>query len=119
MAGKLLGIMFLSRDLTHKEHLKTGSYAQHMALGSFYTDIISLADSLAEMYQGRCGIIKDIPSMSDTGSGSIDKVLEAHLKLIEKNRYVEVDKADTAIQNEIDTIVGLYLSTLYKLRNLK
>jgi hypothetical protein len=39
--------------------------------------------------------------------------------MIEDTRYKAVDKADTPIQNQIDTVVGLYLTTLYKLRNLK
>jgi hypothetical protein len=38
---------------------------------------------------------------------------------IESMRYAAVDKKDTAIQNLIDEAVALYLSTLYKLRNLK
>jgi hypothetical protein len=119
MAGKLIGIMFLSRDVAHREHLKTKSFAQHMALNTFYTDVVGLADTLAETWQGRHGIIKDIPRMNDAPQGAIDSVLETHLKTIEKNRFYDADKDDTAIQNIIDEIVGLYLTTLYKLRNLK
>ena len=119
MAGKIIGIMFLSRNVAHKEHLKTGSFAQHMALGSFYEDIIGMADKLAETYQGRHGIIKDIPTMSNEGSGAIAATLESHMKLIEKARYTEIDKTDSALQNIIDEIVGLYLTTLYKLKTLK
>ena len=37
---------------------------------------------------------------------------------IEKSRYSVCDRSDTALQNIIDEIVGLYLSTLYKLRFL-
>lgn len=39
--------------------------------------------------------------------------------MIEKLRYSAVEKTDTTIQNLIDEAVALYLSTLYKLRNLK
>ena len=46
-------------------------------------------------------------------------VLTRHLEWLEKIRYTAVEKSETAIQNHIDTIVGLYLSTLYKLRFLK
>jgi len=119
MAGKLIGLMFLSRDVAHREHLKTASYAQHMALGSFYDDIIGLADKLAETYQGRNGVIKDIPRMNDVAKGDIVTVLEQHLKTIEKNRCIDIPDKDTALQNIIDEIVGLYLTTLYKLRTLK
>jgi hypothetical protein len=37
---------------------------------------------------------------------------------IEKIRYEVCDKAETPLQNIIDEIVGLYLSTIYKLKFL-
>lgn len=120
MIGRLLAIMFLSRDVAHRMHLKTDSYAQHMALGSFYDEIIDLADSIAEMYQGRNGIIKEIPLLEDDEDLSDPvEVLTRHLEWLEKIRYTAVEKTETAIQNEIDTVVGLYLSTLYKLKRFK
>ncbi len=120
MIGRLIAVLFLSRDLAHREHLRTTSYSQHMALGSFYDEVIDLADSLAEAYQGRNGIIDDIPLLKDDErKGSIVDMLEKHLSWIEKTRYTAVEKTDTALQNIIDEIVSLYLSTLYKLKNLK
>ena len=118
MIGEFISLLFLSRDAAHKEHLRTQSYAQHMALGSFYDEIVDLADSLAEAYQGRNGII-DIPGMDDEDTGEIVATLKKYLDWIEKNRYEAVPKEDSAIQNIIDEIVSLYLSTLYKLQNLK
>jgi hypothetical protein len=44
--------------------------------------------------------------------------MEQSLKDIEDMRYEVVSKTDTPIQNIIDEIVGLYLSTLYKLKFL-
>jgi hypothetical protein len=116
---QILAILFLSRDLAHREHLRTKSYSQHKALQSFYEEIVEQADSLAEMYQGRNGIIEDIPLMDDEASDDIADTLESYMKMIEDARYKAVDKTDTPIQNQIDTVVGLYLTTLYKLRNLK
>lgn len=116
---KLLATLFLSRDLAHRDHLKTQSYAQHVALGDFYDGIIDLADSLAEMYQGRHGIIKEIPLLEEEERGTPVDTLASHLEIIEDMRYDAVAKTDTAIQNKIDEVVGLYLTTLYKLRNLK
>lgn len=40
MIARLIAILFLSREVAHRAHLNTKSYAQHMALGSFYDDII-------------------------------------------------------------------------------
>jgi hypothetical protein len=44
--------------------------------------------------------------------------LEDSLKDVEDLRYKACEKDDTAIQNIIDGIVELYLSTLYKLKFL-
>lgn len=118
MIGNLIAILFLGRDAAHIEHLRTTSYAAHMALGDFYSGIVDLADSLAEGWQGRHDEkIDDIPRL-DMSSGKIDVVLEAQLDWIEKNRKKAVGD-DTALQNIVDEIVALYLSTLYKLRRFK
>jgi len=119
MPGNLIAIMFLSRDVAHREHLKTTSYATHMALNSFYDGILDAADKLAEACQGRHGIIKDIPYMSPNGEKTIADELASHMDMIEKNRFKDVKKDDTPLQNIIDEAVGLYLSTLYKLRTFK
>lgn len=115
MAAKTLSILFMARDMAHKEHLKTGSFAQHMALGSFYEKVIELADSLAEAYQGKYGIIKEIPVISLKDNGNISKRLKICVEMIEKAR----EEYDPFLQNIIDDIIVLFYSTLYKLDNLK
>lgn len=118
MIANLVALLFLSREYGHRAHLKTQSYSEHMALGDFYESIIELADKLVEAYQGRYQII-DIPYMKgEEGSDPIE-VLSRHLKLVESVRYDSIPKEDTALQNIVDEVVGQYLSTLYKLKNLK
>jgi hypothetical protein len=116
---KLIAILFLSRDLAHRAHLRTTSYSQHKALGHFYEDIVEFADELAELYQGRNGLLKDVPLLDDEEEGEIADVLETYMKMVEDMRFKAVPKEDTPIQNKIDEVVGVYLTTLYKLRNLK
>lgn len=118
MMGRLIAVLFLSRELAHREHLRTKSYSQHMALNTFYDEVIGIADSIAEAYQGRHGIIDSIPMLDAPDKAPIDVVLEGQLALVEKLRYSAVDKTETSIQNLIDEAVALFLSTLYKLRNL-
>jgi hypothetical protein len=117
--GQLIAILFLSRELAHREHLRTKSYSQHVALNTFYDEVVDRADAIAEAYQGRYGIIDKIPLLDNDMAGSIDMVLEKQLDAVEKLRYTAVEKSDTTIQNLIDEAVALYLSTLYKLRYLK
>ena len=121
--NEFLALLFLSREIAHREHLATNSNSQHKALGRFYEDVVDLVDSLAEAYQGRYGIIKDIPIVADVkglkDSQTPAEKLELILDQIEKTRYDAANEEETAMQNIIDEIVALFLSTLYKLKELK
>lgn len=113
-AQEFIALLFLSRDSAHKAHLNTESFAQHSALGSFYDEIIDLADKFAESWMGREGKrLGELPDLKNP-TGDIVKILKVHLEVIEESRDF-VKKEDTALNNIIDEIVGLYLSTLYKL----
>ena len=113
-----VGELFLARYVAHSVHLNTRSYSKHKALRHFYEDVIELADKFAEAYQGRRGLIGPISLMSAKKNGNIIEFLEQSLKDIEGMRYEVCDKTDTTIQNIIDEIIALYLSTLYKLKFL-
>mgnify|MGYP000303307590 FL=1 len=116
--AEFIGCMFLARDVAHSVHLNTRSFAKHKALGGFYDNVIDLADKFAEAYQGRHGLIGPISLHSARKTSNITEFLEDSLKEIEDMRYKVCDKSDTALQNIIDEIVGLYLTTLYKLKFL-
>lgn len=120
MFGQFIAVLFLARDLAHREHFKVtgpGSYAKHRALGEFYTKIIPLADDLCEAYQGRNGLI-EIPLLDNEFPGGAVESMEAQLAWLEKNRDAAVGKNDRPLQNIVDSILVLYLSTLYKLKHL-
>jgi hypothetical protein len=51
-------------------------------------------------------------------TANVTEFLQDQLNEIETARSKVVDKDDTALQNIIDEIVALYLSTLYKLKFL-
>lgn len=113
-----IGALFLARDVAHSVHLNTRSFAKHKALGSFYDKVVDLADSFAETYQGRHGLIGPISLMSAKKTSNILDFLEDQLSEIEKGRFEIVSEDDTALQNIIDEIVALYLTTIYKLKFL-
>ncbi len=113
---EIIGLLFHARNVAHIEHLKTKSYAQHKALGSFYDKVVDLADNLAEAYQGEKGIMGEIPLYDTYPLGDIASFLETQIKMIERTR--KNVSSMTAIQNIIDEVIALYLSTIYKLRNL-
>jgi hypothetical protein len=113
-----IGMFFLARDVAHSVHLNTRSFSKHSALNTFYDEIVDLADKFSEAYQGKYGLVGPISLMSAKKTSNITEFLEDQMNEIEDVRYDVVDKDCTAIQNIIDEIVGLYLSTLYKLKYL-
>lgn len=117
-AADFVGMLFLARDVAHSVHLNTRSYSKHVALNTFYDSIIDHADAFAEAYQGRHGLMGPISLMSAKKTGNIIEFLQDQLKEIEECRYEVVDKSDSSLQQLIDNIIELYLTTLYKLRFL-
>jgi len=117
-ASQFVGQLFLGRNVAHSVHLNTRSYSKHKALRHFYEDVIEMADKFAEAYQGRHGLIGPIAIPASKKTTNIVEFLQGQLDEIEKGRYDVCEKTDTPIQNIIDEIVGLYLSTIYKLRFL-
>lgn len=116
--AEFVGLFFLARDVTHSVHLNTRSYAKHKALQEFYEGIIDLADGFAEAYQGRHGLIGSISLQSAKKTSNVVEFLQDQVEAIEAMRYEVCDRKDTPLQNLIDGIVELYLSTLYKLKFL-
>lgn len=119
MAGKYVALLFLARDIAHRVHLKTRSYAEHKALNEFYDSIVDKADSFAEAYQGCYNELLNIPLLTNEYKGSIADVLQKQKDWIEANRAAICPRENTSLHNIIDEAVALYDSTLYKLRFLK
>jgi hypothetical protein len=117
-AAQLIGLLFLGRNVAHSVHLNTRSFSKHSALNTFYDEIIDRADAFAEAYQGRHGLIGPIAIPAAKKTTNIVEFLQDQLAEIEKGRYDVCEKADSTLQQLIDNIIELYLSTLYKLKFL-
>jgi hypothetical protein len=117
--GRFIGLLLNSATQTHIYHLQTKSYATHMALGDYYGEIRDLADSIAEMYQGSYQqIIRGFTPFTPVEDDSpINHLLNVLLQ-VQSMRYEVFKKEDTQIQNEIDTVVALINSTIYKIKFL-
>jgi len=113
-----MGMLFLARDVTHSVHLNTRSYSKHKALQKFYENIIGLADAYAEAYQGRKGLIGPVTLSSADKTANVVEFLAGQLEEIEANRYIFCDKEDSTLQQLVDNIIELYLTTLYRLKFL-
>lgn len=120
MIEKLIARVFYARNVAHFEHWRAkgaGSFAKHQALGDFYDSVIDALDSLVEAYQGAYDLIGGIPSPA-TPSGDVLALLQADAEWIEEN-HESICQGNRAVANLIDSLTGVYLSTIYKLRNLK
>jgi Family of unknown function (DUF5856) len=116
MCGELVMRCFHARTLAHVQHLKTKSYAQHVALQGFYDGLPDLVDQLVEAYQGEYGLIEDYPKKF-VWFDSPQEMLQDLVSWIEDHRDEVCD--ETYCQNTIDEIVSLIRSTQYKLKYLK
>jgi hypothetical protein len=121
LMASFISTLFSSRTQAHIFHLQVtgpGSFAAHSALNSYYDEIIGLADSLVESFQGRYGIVTGYKGEGQwiENTSDIVKYFEALCMYVEKNRVSLVQ--DSYIQNQIDEVVALIESTKYKLVNL-
>jgi hypothetical protein len=115
---QFVGILFMARDYAHKAHLNTDSYSEHKALEGFYNTIDDLADSFVEAWQGRnLDFIGDF-SIPDMPKSQPITSMKSILTKIEAARSC-VPENDTALNNIVDEIVALCLSTIYRLAFLK
>ena len=120
MIEQLIARVFYTRNVAHWSHWRAtgaGSYAKHQALGDFYDGIIDALDPLVEAYQGAYDLVGTIPAPNSKGV-DILALLQNDAKWIEAH-HEEICKGNRAIANLIDSLNGVYLSTIYKLRNLK
>jgi hypothetical protein len=115
---KFIGQLFLARDVTHSVHLNTRSYAKHKALAKFYDQIIDLADSFAEAYQGKYGLIGPVELQQATRQTTWWSSSRTWCRPSWTPVTMSSKKECTPLQNIIDEILALFYSTLYKLKFL-
>ena len=118
--GQFISTLFASRTQAHVFHLQTNSFAAHKALNEYYDEIIDLADGIAESVQGKYGIItgySNIDLLEGNDCNEVIKYFTALEMYVERAR--QTMPQDSYIQNQIDEVVTLIVSTIYKLKFLK
>jgi DNA-binding ferritin-like protein len=123
IVGQFISTLFASRTQAHVFHLQTtgeGSFAAHSALNSYYDEIVGITDGIVESYQGKYGIITGYGNVALQEFQNCEGVIayfEMLCMYVEKSRQMICQ--DSYIQNQIDEVVALINSTLYKLRFLR
>ncbi len=108
-----------SATITHIMHWQTESYAAHVALGEFYSEMPDLVDAVVEAYQGKNNVIlaNFSPSMSNYEEMQPLQYIEYLSQELTEGRALF--REDAEIQNLVDAIADLIDTTIYKLRRFK
>lgn len=115
-AAEFVMRLIIAGDHAHILHFKTRSYAQHVALGSFYEEIEELLDGLAESVQGKVGIL-DYPTDLQVPLAATPIKFLRELNAYIQDKREEVS-SESDVQNQIDEIVTLISQTYYKIETL-
>lgn len=101
----------------HILHLQAKSYSEHKALQRYYEELPDLVDSIIEEWQGAYQTIVEYPNEYNPPiKDSLTEVYNIR-DFVAKNRAVVGDYS--SIQNDVDNLMSLLDSTVYKLTFLK
>lgn len=112
---EFLSSCFEIRVNAHINHLQNSSFAQHKALDELYTELQDLQDSFTESYQGQYNIVTEYPQIKIIEMDNIVPYLLLKVKLFKGFRE---ELTEGYLQNQLDTIIELLYSTIYKLKHL-
>ena len=119
---KFFSKLFESREMAHIYHLQVkgedGSYAKHVALGSFYEDVIDMIDELIEVYMGQYDVIEGYDIIDTAPTKSVDPIeyFNGIASFIKSEKVKCISQDDTHILNLVDEIQALIYRLLYKLK---
>lgn len=117
MIQELIGRVFAARDIAHRAHWRTTSFAVHKALNAFYKDLPELIDTIVETHQGLLGLV-DPEIVPAEDPEDLLVWLKGEANWIEANREL-ICMGSNAVANLVDALTGRYLTTIYKLENLR
>lgn len=115
-ATTFMTTLFEVLNTTKKAHLqaKNKSYAEHMALGTFYDSFEDQLDTFIETYFGKFGV-KDFAILG-ADNGPILNYIKSKVSYFEAS--YDLFK-DGFLVNQLDAIIQECYHLIYKLENLK
>ena len=97
----------------HLLHLQTKSYSEHKALQGYYEGLPDAVDTIIEQYQGAYQVIVEYPNMYEPPKADALQEVTSIRDFIVANRSVVGPY--TSLQNEVDNLLSIVESTMYKL----
>lgn len=116
MIEQLVAKVFAARDVAHLAHWSTGSYSEHVALAHFYAEVVEITDRIVECYQGAFEKLSKV-ELEHSKSTPAELLAEQAVWLQQNLDALSRDLAP--LENIVAELLELYLSTLYKLNNLR
>lgn len=113
---ELFGTLQQSIVGSWRKHLETSKYSAHMALDEYYKEMPELVDSLIEDYMGINGKIEKYSNIIDSDDLDAIEYLENLRTLCKRGRSLL--NGNTELESDMDNILSLIDSTLYKLKEL-
>ena len=108
-----------SVEQTQVYHWQSQSYSEHIALNEYYDGIPDIVDGIVESYQGKYGIQKGYRLFEVRDYSTPEEVINFLKQLDEDVEMLRQSIKETYIQNQIDNVLQLIETTVYKLENLK
>lgn len=133
---RLIANVYAIRAQTHHQHFATRSYAQHMALGSFYEEVEEILDDVIEAAIGQgfpidsvtgATISFTLPNADNTSTVNViaafrdfvDEAIEMLEAADEAEEMNETSGGDFEnLENEMLRFIQLSNQTIYKLQRL-
>ena len=116
--AELVARCFAARTAAHYLHLRSKSYAEHVALDEFYNAIVDAADAFAECHMGVEGQFKSFPDVKvDQSLSPLDLLTDLHEWVA--NHRTECADGSTELANLIDELLAVIDRSYYKLKFLK
>lgn len=117
-AGEYFGTLQESVTDMWREHLKTSKYSTHMALDEYYTEMPDKVDGFIEAYISVSGAkIADYKCNFDANNLTPLEYLKLLKAFLEDGRE-EYCAGHSELESDLDDILGLIDSTIYKIREL-
>ena len=110
----LIERVFAARNAAHIAHWKTKSYGHHVALGEFYEGVTEALDSFVEATQGTFGVVGDVKGEKT----DIAKCIRDEIVWINEHRE-KICREVPALENLLDNLTAIHMSTLNKLENMR
>lgn len=114
---ELFGTLQQSVVATWRKHLKTKKYSSHMALDDYYKNAPELIDTLIENWQGAHEKVEDYVNVLDGKEYDTAVDYLTDLRKVCKDGAELLDSSE--LKSDLDAILSLIDSTIYKLRELK